>query len=29
MHRLISLASPFAILCVGLILAGPAARGDQ
>jgi hypothetical protein len=29
MHRLFSLVSPVAILCVGLILAGPAARGDQ
>jgi len=29
MHRLFSLASSFAILCVGLILAGPAAREDQ
>ena len=29
MHQLFSLASAFAILCVGLILAGPAARGEQ
>ncbi len=29
MHRLTSLASTFAILCIGLILAGSAAHGIE
>jgi len=29
MHRLFSLTSAVAILCVGLILTGPAACGEQ
>jgi hypothetical protein len=29
MHQLFSLTSAVAILCVGLILAGPAVRGEQ
>jgi len=29
MHRLISLASTFAILCIGLILAGSAGHGIE